>query len=241
MSKFHKYQTQGAYHWRELNPLNFRLYNPRLLARYQAIVQAVQKRLTLSRARGLDVGCGDGALYERFRRLGATMVGIDYDSTGLRAALDIMTGPLLAAASANALPFPSDIFDFAVMSELIEHLHVPQPCLEETARVLKPRGVLVVTTPHRNPSGRLHSTEHVQEFDGQELEKLLKPRFQNVAVLGLHPLPLSRRYVSRSAGARPLRWLVRVSTLMGFNPFARCGPLNGRPAWDHLIAVGEAR
>jgi 2-polyprenyl-3-methyl-5-hydroxy-6-metoxy-1,4-benzoquinol methylase len=167
------------------------------------------------------------------------MVGIDYEVLGLRAAQDVLDQPLLSCASANRLPFASETFDFAVMSELIEHLKAPRLCLAEASRVLKPGGILVVTTPHRDPSGKLHSNQHMQEFDGEELKNLLGLYFQDVTVLGMCPSHLMRRYTSRSHNARLLRAAIKVLTVLGFNPFARCGPLEERLSWDHLIAVGE--
>ena len=46
------------------------------------------------------------------------------------------------------LPFPDDTFDYMVNSEGIEHMSDQFSFLEECARVLKPGGVLAITTPN---------------------------------------------------------------------------------------------
>ncbi|MCK7516128.1 MAG: class I SAM-dependent methyltransferase [Desulfobacterales bacterium] len=55
-------------------------------------------------------------------------------------------------------PFPDNTFDFVLFLEVIEHLITgPTRVLQELARVLKPGGILVLTTDNSNslykPSG----------------------------------------------------------------------------------------
>ncbi len=56
------------------------------------------------------------------------------------------------------LPFPDENFDGILFSEGIEHLDAQIRCLKEMARILKPGGLLVVTTPNvLHLAGRMSS------------------------------------------------------------------------------------
>jgi SAM-dependent methyltransferase len=54
-------------------------------------------------------------------------------------------------ADAHGLPFPGNLFDCVVCCEVLEHLHDPFLCTSEILRVLKPEGVLLLSTPFMFP------------------------------------------------------------------------------------------
>jgi SAM-dependent methyltransferase len=63
----------------------------------------------------------------------------------------------VAADLISDLPFRSQAFDLVLMLEVIEHLPDIPHSLREIARVLKPGGIAVVTTPNRlNVTSRIH-------------------------------------------------------------------------------------
>jgi len=102
--------------------------------------------------RGLDVGCGDGLIMELiFNHTGVKRItGIDIDphETGLAGQRGIYekvhTGP------ASAVPEPGESFDFAFSNSVLEHIPPIQEVINETARVLKPGGLLIFTVPNEN-------------------------------------------------------------------------------------------
>jgi 2-polyprenyl-3-methyl-5-hydroxy-6-metoxy-1,4-benzoquinol methylase len=98
--------------------------------------------------RVLDVGCGNGDLMERLRRLGWDPVGVDPDPEGVAQAkrrnLDARVGTLPDQR------FPSDYFDAIVSSHVIEHTDQPVELLRECQRVLKSGGLLIFVTPNLN-------------------------------------------------------------------------------------------
>jgi SAM-dependent methyltransferase len=50
----------------------------------------------------------------------------------------------------NGLPYPDNYFDAVIFSEVIEHLNInPLPVLQEINRILKPDGILYITTPNQ--------------------------------------------------------------------------------------------
>jgi 2-polyprenyl-3-methyl-5-hydroxy-6-metoxy-1,4-benzoquinol methylase len=90
------------------------------------------------RGKVLDVGCGMRP-YEKTWFAGAeSYVGTDYLSE--RSKPDVV-------ASALDLPFPDEMYDTVVCTEVLEHVPDPLRALKEMRRVLKQEGTLILTTP----------------------------------------------------------------------------------------------
>jgi 2-polyprenyl-3-methyl-5-hydroxy-6-metoxy-1,4-benzoquinol methylase len=101
----------------------------------------------------LEVGCGSGAytreLVERGARVTATEV-----APGPLAQVRRNLGPLgvetdLRIEDAQRLSLRDEQFDKVLLSEVIEHVPEPGRAIAEAARVLRPGGLLVVSTPSR--------------------------------------------------------------------------------------------
>lgn len=99
-----------------------------------------------SAIRLLDVGCSSGAFLLTARRLGYQVEGVepsaDAAQTARAAGLTVFTGYLQQAQ------FPDATFDAITLIEIVEHLRDPLTLLQECARILKPGGVLLITTPN---------------------------------------------------------------------------------------------
>jgi SAM-dependent methyltransferase len=95
----------------------------------------------------LDIGCGDKPYLPYFKGVAATYTGVDV-YPGER--VDVI-GP------AEALPFEDASFDVVVATQMLEHVPDPPRVLSEAHRVLRPGGVLLLSTHgttvyHPNPS-----------------------------------------------------------------------------------------
>jgi len=96
----------------------------------------------------LDVGCGDGSLNLLLQGKVGLVVGTDSVLSACREAS--AKGFKVQCADLNGchLPYRDGVFDAVTCLDVIEHVLDPRHLLRELARVLRPYGVLVVTTPN---------------------------------------------------------------------------------------------
>ena len=111
----------------------------------QRVVLAHTPSLNLpAGARVLDAPCGSGALTAALALQGYSATGADLDSDAAP-----LLGPSFTKANLDAaLPWPNEHFDAVFCTEGIEHLENHFSFLREIRRILKPGGILVLTTPN---------------------------------------------------------------------------------------------
>ncbi len=102
----------------------------------------------------LDIGCSLGAFLQTADRKGYEAFGIDLGKASIRYArnnldLNVVEG------SIELLPFEDESMDVITIYEVIEHLLSPQNSMREISRVLKPQGILAVSTPNLDSFTRI--------------------------------------------------------------------------------------
>lgn len=131
----------------------------------------------------LDAGCGVGWGSCLLAAAGASSVtGVDIHPQALENARERADGAAeFVQGDLAALPFDDDRFDVVVCFEAIEHVPDPERALDELRRVLRPDGLLLISSPNRGvyPAGNPH---HLHEYTASELEASLRARFANVAL-----------------------------------------------------------
>jgi SAM-dependent methyltransferase len=102
----------------------------------------------------LDVSCKEGDVLQALKPRGFTLRGSNYEPSG--PALDGI--PIdYGVDLLQRLPYDDASFDTVLLVEVIEHLENHRIALSELARVLKPGGVLLLTTPNiMRLNSRLH-------------------------------------------------------------------------------------
>jgi SAM-dependent methyltransferase len=99
-----------------------------------------------SRGAVLDLGCGSGQTIRRlFPGFGGALIGVDADSEILAYGSKLFSAFRLPGffcrASAHALPFPDDTFDFIVCRGVISYT-LQRAALSEAFRVLRPGALM---------------------------------------------------------------------------------------------------
>ena len=100
----------------------------------------------------LDLGCGNGTFISNFQDRGWSLYGSDLSPTGIDFAK--RTFPAIEFFLADASAPTGDILqrvgqvDVIVSTEVIEHLYDPRSFLRNAQALLKPSGLLVLTTPY---------------------------------------------------------------------------------------------
>ena len=130
----------------------------------------------------LEIGAADGEFLDHLRAVGDwKFSGVELDGEMVRRARE--KGLDVRHCTLEQAEFPEGAFDLVVMSHLIEHVQDPVETMRETARVLKPGGVVVGETPNlaswdRAIFGRYwggyHVPRHTYLFSDQTLEALLR-------------------------------------------------------------------
>lgn len=97
-----------------------------------------------------DVGCGAGTQCRMWAELGHSVFGVDVNEPLIRLAQQRSNDAGLKIAfkvgTATALPWPDQFLDVCLVPELLEHVDDWQSCLTEAARVVRPGGVLFLST-----------------------------------------------------------------------------------------------
>lgn len=193
----------------------------------------------------LDVAAGWGGHIIAFAERGAHAVAAELNDHMFTQLAQFATRERLdlraVVADCHTLPFPSASFDVILGLELIEHIDSVPRFADEVARLLKPGGVAIVSTPARVRSF----------FDGEphfQLRFLTILPFRLQAVVARkvfkrrYPFPITRQYLRASSALRPFRraglqaetrWVGRMARAFGSTPLV--GALGRELLFNFLI------
>jgi SAM-dependent methyltransferase len=163
----------------------------------------------------LDVGCAGGRYLLNFLVPRSTLViGVEYSESHVRLANFRVANAGLASrvkifrANAEALPLADSSVDFAVCTQVLEHLRSPRKGIEEIARALRVGGRGILSIPI--PPDPISNPEHLhKDFMPHTLDEL-------VVASGFRIL---QRAFSMYAVSRAIAWLVgTVQVPLPLNP-----------------------
>ena len=106
----------------------------------------------IGRGRLLEVGAGRGGFVRVALRRGWSVVANEVSETGLSELR--RTRAEIAAGTVEDARFADARFDLVVTLEVLEHLPAPSSHLQELARITRPGGLLLLTTPNFNGLSR---------------------------------------------------------------------------------------
>lgn len=146
----------------------------------------------------LDAGCGTGWFSAAAVKRGAKVTSMDLGKKLLKEVAKKCRSQRVVGSILD-MPFAKNTFDYVVVSEVIEHVPDPDLALRECYRVLKPKGVLVLTTPNsfwyfflliaRLLKLRPYQGLENWHWHGQLRRKLEKTGFSIEEMYGIHAFP----------------------------------------------------
>lgn len=161
------------------------------------------------RCRGLEVleaGFGEGYGADLIAGVAQRVIGVDYDDAAV--AHVRARYPRVEAVQGNLaeLPLPDAAVDVVVNFQVIEHLWDQGQFIAECARVLRPGGLLMVSTPNRITFSPGRDTPinpfHTRELNAAELtELLLAGGFEIEGVHGVFHGPALQELDARHGGS----------------------------------------
>lgn len=153
----------------------------RSLARYHAVKPYVFGDI-------LDVGCGRGYGFDVLQSPGVARTGLDISLEFLKEARHNYHSVSLVQATGERLPFRSRSFDSIIAFEVIEHLQDDIAFLHELKRLIRPGGLIAISTPNRAVAsgGNKHPLNpfHVREYTIEEFTTLLQQSFSDIIIMG---------------------------------------------------------
>jgi 2-polyprenyl-6-hydroxyphenyl methylase / 3-demethylubiquinone-9 3-methyltransferase len=146
----------------------------------------VAERVSLDRARVLDVGCGGGLLAESLARAGANVTAIDLAPSMIETArLHALDGGLgidyRVGSAESLLHAQPGNFDVVTCMEMLEHVPEPGATLAVLARLTRVGGHLFISTINRNLKSFALAIVGAEYLAGlvprgtHEYDRLLKP------------------------------------------------------------------
>ncbi len=153
----------------------------------------------------VDVGCGGGLVTEPIARLGARVTGLDAAPENIAAAKAHAAGickeiAYRCAAAEDLAADAPEAFDVVLALEIVEHVRDKNAFLVACATMVKPGGLLIVSTINRTPQAfalAIVGAERILRWlppGAHDFDKLVKPEELRDALQGLLGLDVRGPY-----------------------------------------------
>jgi GT2 family glycosyltransferase/SAM-dependent methyltransferase/glycosyltransferase involved in cell wall biosynthesis len=144
--------------------------------------------LSLALAKGksvLDLACGEGYGTALLAQVAELAIGVDIDAPTISHARQnyYYQNLKFLVGSCESIPLPDQSVELVTSFETIEHHDKHEEMMQEIKRVLKPGGLLVISSPNRSvysDEANFVNEFHVKELYYDELMELLGRHFQYV-------------------------------------------------------------
>jgi SAM-dependent methyltransferase len=159
-----------------------------------------------------DLGCGESPFRDFFLLHADKYIGVDWAGSYHDTRADI------AADLNKPLPIESEVADTVVSLSVMEHLCEPQMVLNESHRILKPGGAMVLHVPwqwwiHEAPHDFFRYTPYGLKYLFEKagfVDVVVEPQSGFFTMWILKMNYFSLRFVR---GPKPLRWLIKICLL----------------------------
>ena len=117
----------------------------------------------------LEIGAGNGGMTRLIAPKVASLTAFDVSAPSLKMIEEMGLGNVETSQGLLETYSPAKEFNCIVLSEVIEHLRVPEGAVKKAYGWLKPGGALLITTPN----GHWESDEHLHEFSMESFSSLI--------------------------------------------------------------------
>lgn len=154
----------------------------------------------------LEAGCGEGYGADLIAGSARRVVAVDYDEAAVAHVRSRYPRVEVLQANLTELPLPDESVDVVVNFQVIEHLWDQGQFIRECARVLRPSGLLLISTPNRITFSPGRDTPinpfHTRELNADELTELLQDGgFGEVGQYGIFHGPRLQEMDARHGGS----------------------------------------
>lgn len=174
-------------------------------------LDAIEKFMP-GKGRILDIGCATGFFLDAARQRGWDPYGVELSEYSSGIARRKIGGDRIITGRVEEAAFNDAAFDAIIMTDVIEHVCDVRSFLLEVTRILKPGGVISITTP--NPASlscRLlgknwphYKLEHLMYYTPEALELLLAPMGYGRIYLAAATKTLTLAYVELQMRTYPI-------------------------------------
>jgi len=136
------------------------------------------QRAAANSKRILDLGCGDGTRLGNIKTEGKR-IGVDINDYAIKKATKNYPEIEFVQADIEKLPFSNGDFDLIYSMFVLEHTQNPEKVINETVRILKKGGTLIMVAPNygapnrRSPNSKEGKIEKLINGFNNKREKIL--------------------------------------------------------------------
>ncbi len=141
----------------------------------------------------LDIACGEGYGSNLLAEKAESVIGVDINKETIfeankkynRTNLNFIIGDV------RNIPCPDQSFDLVVSFETIEHIEEHQQMMQELKRVLKPGGLIIISTPDKknySDETGYKNPFHAKELYEKNFYSLLSSLFKYVQIIFQYPI-----------------------------------------------------
>lgn len=170
------------------------------------------RSVRLERPTILDMGCGTGWFANKLSQFGPT-TGIDLCDEAIAQAKANYPHATFICGNVFEIALPESHFDVVVSQEVLAHVPDQADYLERAARVLKPGGYLIVSTPNRFVHERNYWAPippgHIEQWlSRRALKRLLRPHFRMLRMTTA--VPMGHGGILRLVNSYKLNWVLEL-------------------------------
>ncbi len=169
-------------------------YDPSEQVIYNRCLYAYKAASEIAKGDIIELGSGEGYGIKMLAPLAQHYLAVDKFDTDISEHANVeFRKQLLPSLDGIA----DNTFDFAITFQVIEHIQDDKTFISEIHRVLKPGGILMLTTPNR-PMSLTRNPWHIREYSADELASVVGKSFGKVEVKGVFGSPVVMEYHERN-------------------------------------------